>query len=141
MKLWRKHLGMLTMAIAVLLFCCCPIVYIYGQLFYLTFMPSEKLALSPGRNALFLTLMKGDYVLKVASKIEVDCDKWVFVKGHIQNSTSTIAVSNTLCKTSTNESFYRFKCASYVERVAIVLDLDCPTNSVDNAFAEVFPCK
>ena len=32
-------------------------------------------------------------------------------------------------------------CGCYVERVAIVLDLDCSTNSVDHAFAVLFPCK
>ena len=142
MKSWRKQLGILMMAIALLLFCCCPIVWIYGQLFYLTFMPSEKIALAPGRNALFMTLMKGDYVLKVHGEVVGGCDKGLSVNGHIQNSTSVIAVSNILCHTSTNESFfYRFKCKSYVERVAIVLDLDCSTNSVDHAFAVVFPCK
>ena len=108
MKSWRKQLGLLMMAIALLLFCCCPIVWIYGQLFYLTFMPSEKIALAPGRNALFMTLMKGDYILKVHGEVVGGCDKGLSVNGHIQNSTSIIAVSNILCHTSTNESFFLY---------------------------------
>lgn len=142
MILGKRSLGIVFAVIAGLLVFLWPVVWAYGSLLYMTVMPIERVELVSGRNALFLTLMKGRYCLRVSG---VKCGKSVnsvSVNGHVKTSTSTNAVNKGECFTSSDASYcLRFECNGNVERVEVILDVDWPTNSVDEVSVVVFPCK
>ena len=142
MIIGKKTLVVLLAMIAGLLLCLAPIAWAYGNLLYLTAMPIETVALVPGRNALFLTLMKGRYCLRVEGAKCEDGDSSISVKGCIKTSTFTNAVDNGGHSTSADAlCCFTFDCTRNVERVDVVLDVDWPTNGVDEVSAVVFPCK
>ena len=142
MILGKRALAIVVSIIAGLLVFLWPVVWAYGSLLYLTLMPIERVELVPGRNALFLTLMKGRYCLRVSGDKCGTCVNSVSVNGYIRTSTSTNVVNNGECFTSGDASYcLGFECNGNVERVEIMLDVDWPTNRVDEVSAVVFPCK
>ena len=122
---------MLMMMIAVLVLCLWPIACSFGQLFYFTSMPRASVELVPGRNALFLTLVKGKYALKFVGENGKENPDGFSVKGQIRTSSTTNEVNA--------GKQYWFKCRENVERVDILLDLQ--TNGAEEIHALVFPVK
>ena len=127
----KKFSILILMMIAFLLICLWPIVSSFGQLFYFTFMPRASVELAPGRNALFLTLMKGKYVLKIVGENSKKKPNGFSVKGQIRTSTSTNEVNN--------GNQYLFECNRNLERADILLDLQA--NCAEKIHAVVFPVK
>lgn len=126
------------------------VIWACGSLVYLKIMPTDRVMLASGRNALFFTLLKGGYGLKIVDDAEEIKEGEVSVNGFIQTSSSTNIVdsharvigSHINSTTKVRERYLSyFECKGNVERVKVVLDAAWETNRVHGVWAVIFPCK
>lgn len=120
-----------------------PFVWLSCQLTYLSSMSADETVLESGHNAIFLTLAKGRYIMKVTVSDKSADGSNFSINGRIMTNSSTNDLSMQSFRSEGGGVYWgpTIQCEEFGEHVSIVLDVVNESRETNKISAVVFPIK